>query len=121
MKQEPKLLLDENIGLKVYYELKKKGYHVQSVILKHRGIPDEEVIKLASEEHKIIVTMDKDFGYLAQSYKPPGVIILRLKNPNIYNRIKLILKILNLKEKLYGYIIIASETRMRKRPLFFEK
>ncbi len=32
MKPELRLLLDENIGLRVYQELRKQGYHVQSVL-----------------------------------------------------------------------------------------
>lgn len=117
MKRELKFLLDENIGLKVYHELKKRGYHVQSVLAERRGVPDEEVVKTAIKRGKIIVTMDKDFGYLAQAYKPPGVVILRLKDPRVSSRIKAILKALNLREQLYGYITIVTETRIRKRPL----
>ena len=80
MKQELKLLLDENIGLRIYYELKNRGYHAQSILMERRGIPDEEIVRIAMERDKIIVTMDKDFGYLAQAYNPPGVVILRLKD-----------------------------------------
>jgi len=80
LKQELKLLLDENIGLRIYYELKNRGYHAQSILMERRGIPDEEIVRIAMERDKIIVTMDKDFGYLAQAYNPPGVVILRLKD-----------------------------------------
>ena len=117
MKQKLKLLLDENIGLRAYYELKNRGYHVQSVLTERRGIPDEEVMRIAMERDKIIVTMDKDFGYLAQAYNPPGVVILRLKDPRIPNRIRAILRALNLGDKLYGHVTIVTETRIRKRPI----
>ena len=117
MKQKPKLLLDENIGLRAYYELKNRGYHVQSVLMERRGIPDEEIVRIAMERNKVIVTMDKDFGYLAQAYNPPGVVILRLKDPRIPNRIRAILRALNLGEQLYGHVTIVTETRIRKRPI----
>ncbi|MBS7640877.1 MAG: hypothetical protein QXF23_03375 [Candidatus Bathyarchaeia archaeon] len=52
--QKPKLLLDKNIGLKVY----------------------KEVIKIARREGKIIVTMDKEFGYMCSPHKPPGIVLL---------------------------------------------
>ncbi len=117
MKQKLKLLLDENIGLRAYYELKNQGYHVQSVLTEHRGIPDEEIVRIAMERDKIIVTMDKDFGYLAQAYNPPGVVILRLKDPRIPNRIRAILRALNLRDQLYGHVTIVTETRIRKRPI----
>ena len=67
MKQELKLLLDENIGLKAYRELQSQGYHVQSIAIERRGASDREVIEAAVSRGKIIVTMDKDFGYLAQA------------------------------------------------------
>jgi len=117
LKQELKVLLDENIGLKVYYELRNRGYYVQSVLMERRGIPDEEIIKIAIEHDKVIVTMDKDFGYLAQAYNPPGVVILRLKDPRIPNRIKAILRALSLGSQLYGHVTIVTETRIRKRPI----
>ncbi|RLE62241.1 MAG: hypothetical protein DRJ38_09975 [Thermoprotei archaeon] len=54
-----KLLLDENIGLKVYYELEKLGFDVKSVYVAARSASDEEVIRLAKDENRIIVTMTK--------------------------------------------------------------
>ncbi len=115
--KQAKLLLDENIGLKVYRELQSQGYHVQSVILEHKGASDEEVVETAISRGKIIVTMDKDFGYLAQAYKPPGIVILRLKDPRIPNRVKAVLRALQLKEQLYGHITVVTDTRIRKRPI----
>ncbi len=117
MRRKPRLLLDENIGLRVYEELKKRGYEVQSVILEERGAPDENVIKKAIEHDKVIVTMDKDFGYLAQVYNPLGILLLRLKKPLIQNRLEAILRALQLGEKLYGYITVITETHVRRRPI----
>lgn len=117
MRQELKLLLDENIGLRTYNELKARGYHVQSILVEKRGASDTEVITEAIQQGKVIITMDKDFGYLAQSYRPPGIILLRLRNPKIPNRISAILRALRLGEKLYGYITIVTDTRIRRRPL----
>ena len=65
-----KLLLDENIGLKVYEELKEMGINVQSVLLECRGCEDTKVIEMAKQHDKVIVTMDKDFGYLAYFTAP---------------------------------------------------
>ena len=116
MKQKPRLLLDENLGLRVYQELKRLGYQVQSVLIEKRGAFDTDVVLEAIRQNKVIVTMDKDFGYLAQAYRPPGVIILRLKDPRIPNRIKAILRALEAGE-LLGYITIVTDTRIRKRPI----
>ena len=117
MRQGLKILLDENIGLKAYHELRKRGYCVQSVLIEHRGVSDEEVIKNAIDQGKVIVTMDKDFGYLAQAHGPPGVVILRLRDPRIPSRLKAILRALQFKKQLYGYITVITETRIRRRPI----
>ena len=112
-----KLLLDENIGLRVYEELKKRGFDVQTIILEKRGMPDKEVIEKALERNKVIITMDKDFGYLAQAYNPPGIILLRLRRPLIHNRLEAILRALQLGERLYGHITVVTEIGIRRRPL----
>jgi len=117
LRQKLKLLLDENIGLKVYEELKRREYDVQTVIGELRGASDEEVLRMAVNHDKIIVTMDKDFGYLAQAYNPPGILLLRLKAPTIPHRLEAILRALQLNEKLYGYITVLTETSIRRRPI----
>lgn len=116
-KQRLKLLLDENIGLRIYEELKRRGYEVQTVIEELRGASDEEVLRTAVNNGKVIVTMDKDFGYLAQAYNPPGILLLRLRNPTIPHRLEAILRALQLCEKLYGYITVVTETSIRRRPI----
>lgn len=45
--RKPKLLFDENIGLKVHEELRNRGFVVRSVIVEDRGARDTEVIELA--------------------------------------------------------------------------
>ncbi len=116
MRRKPRLLLDENIGRKVAEELRSKGVQVQSILEEARGSPDTAVIEKAKRDGKIIVTMDKDFGYLAQAYNIPGLVLLRLRDPRIPNRLRAILRALQVGE-LYGYITIVTESRIRRRPL----
>ena len=116
-RRSPKLLLDESIGLRVYEELKRRGFEVQTVIEELRGAPDEEILRMALSRDKIVVTMDKDFGYLAQAYNPPGILLLRLRVPTIPHRLKAILCALQLGERLYGYITVVTETRIKRRPI----
>ena len=117
MSQRLKLLLDENIGRSVHKELKERGFDVQSIMQERRGIEDTEVIEIAKAHNKIMVTMDKDFGYLAISQNPPGLVLLRLRDPRVSGRLRAILRALELGEKLYGYITIVTETVIRRRPI----
>ncbi|MGC8932957.1 MAG: DUF5615 family PIN-like protein [Candidatus Methanodesulfokora sp.] len=111
-----RFLLDENLGIKVYEELRRMNLDVQSVISGRRGIGDLEIINIAKLHNKIIVTMDKDFGHLALSHGPLGVILLRLRDPRVPNRVKALLKAIELKEKLYGCLTVVTETSIRRRP-----
>lgn len=47
-----KLLSDENIGLRVYEELRSRGITVQSMILERRGVSDMELIEIAKREDR---------------------------------------------------------------------
>ena len=44
------------------------------------------------------------------------MVILRLRDPRIPNRVKAILKALQLGEQLYGYITVVTDTVIRRRP-----
>ena len=112
-----KLLLDENMGLKVYEELRGMDIDVQSVLLECRGCEDTRIIEMAKQHDKVIVTMDKDFGYLAISQRPPGIILLRLRDLSIPSRVAATLRAIRLGEGLYGHITVVAETVIRKRPL----
>ncbi len=97
-------------------ELRSKGVQVQSILEEAGGAPDTVVIEKAKKEGKIIVTMDKDFGYLAQAYNIPGLVLLRLRDPHMPNRLRAILRALQAGQ-LYGYVTIVTESRIRRRPL----
>jgi len=86
-------------------------------MLEHRGAEGNEIIEIAKHHNKIIVTMDKDFGHLAISQRPPSLVILRLRDPRIPNRLKAILRTVKLGERLYGYITVVTETIIRRRPI----
>ncbi|MEM0035051.1 DUF5615 family PIN-like protein [Desulfurococcus sp.] len=40
---------------------------VQTVIEELRGVSDEKVLRIAVSHGKVVVTTDRDFGYLAQA------------------------------------------------------
>ncbi len=53
-----KFLLDEDIGKLVTKFLKERGYDVKSAIEELRGCPDEEILKIALKEDRILITLD---------------------------------------------------------------
>jgi len=63
-RQRLRLLLDENIGLRVYEELKRRGYEVQIVIKKLHGTSGEVILRIALNNDKTTMTIDKDLSYI---------------------------------------------------------
>lgn len=55
--KKPKLLLDENIGLRVLQLLQKQGYDAVSILEIARGSKDSDVLLRAVEENRIVVTL----------------------------------------------------------------
>jgi predicted nuclease of predicted toxin-antitoxin system len=76
-----KLLANENFPLKSISYLIEKGFDVKGIGIHSPSILDSEVMKIAIEEERIILTFDRDYGELIfkHNYKPEhGVIYLRL-------------------------------------------
>ena len=119
---EFRILADENIPNSVIKNLKKRNYKISSIKEIEKGMNDEDIIKLSQKNQKIILTMDKDFGYLTyhQKMHPYGVILIRVhpQSPEIiFSTISNVLELINsqnidLKEK---FIVSDGKTfRIRK-------
>jgi predicted nuclease of predicted toxin-antitoxin system len=92
------------------------GFDSVSVIECMKGALDEEIIKRAIEENRVIITNDKYFGRLADFYKLPGIILLRLKNESIENKVKVVSFVVTSHcEAVPGNIMIVSEKKIRVR------
>jgi len=76
-----KLLANENFPYKSIYYLKEKGYDVLSIGMDNPSIKDSEIMMIAINEERTIITFDRDYGELIfrYNYRPAkGVIYLRL-------------------------------------------
>jgi predicted nuclease of predicted toxin-antitoxin system len=76
-----KLLANENFPYTSIFYLRNKGYDVLSIGIDNPSITDYEVMTIAINEERTILTFDRDYGELIfrYHYKPDkGVIYLRL-------------------------------------------
>ena len=76
-----KLLANENFPYKSILYLRSKGYDVYSIGIDNTSIKDSEIMLIAINDERTILTFDRDYGELIfkQNYKPEkGVIYLRL-------------------------------------------
>lgn len=95
-KAETKFLVDAGVGHLVEQFLNNFGYDIKSVRDIDPRMPDEEIIKLAYNENRIIITMDKDFGELVYHSLMPhaGILLLRLEDSDCIEKTKIVSNIL---------------------------
>ena len=113
-----KFLADENIGLQVVSSLHNSGFNIKSVLQIRPGIPDAQILSLANQEKRILITSDKDFGELVYSGKLAhhGIILLRLKKDSSQSKIKILHQFLHqYSTKLYKAFTVVTETTVRIR------
>lgn len=75
-----KFIANENLPRKTVESLKNRGIDILSIKNYGYGLEDEDVIKIATKEHRILITLDKDFGELVfkKGKKCRGIILLRI-------------------------------------------
>ena len=78
-----KFLANENFPLPSVHVLRELGYDINAITETTPSISDREVMAIATETDRTILTFDKDYGELIfkYGYKPSaGVIFLRLEH-----------------------------------------
>ena len=114
-----KFLFDESVELRLGSYLKVQGHDVKAIATDYTyGVEDEEVLKIAKSEQRILITNDKDFGELVFRYHHPhtGVILLRLKQVSFQMKQERLAEVLTTyKHALRHFLIVTLYTvRIRK-------
>jgi predicted nuclease of predicted toxin-antitoxin system len=93
---ELKFLVDVGVGRKVEEYLLDKRYDTKAVRSLDQRMPDQEIIRLAAIEGRIVITMDKDFGELVyhSGIDHCGILLLRLEDATGSEKQQVIAKIL---------------------------
>ncbi len=77
------LISDENFPLETTFLLRDAGYDVLAIGTDFAGVADEEVMEVAINTNRLILTFDRDFGDLIfrKGLKPTeGVLYFRFKD-----------------------------------------
>lgn len=113
-------LCDENVPRSICNYLRMQGHDVSDIIvLGLQGIPDTEIVKLAQEKKRVIVSFDQDFLYLLADRQDISAIILHFPRMQpqqvIFHLQSLLEKISNGDIKFPGVITLSeSEIIMLK-------
>lgn len=116
-----KFLVDENIGQSTILYLREKGHDVLVAAgAELSGREDCFLLDYAFRENRVIVTNDKDFGYLVYHQNLPtrGVILFRFFQESPSLKIAALNTILSKgTAKILNHFIVASEDKIRSRSI----
>lgn len=117
-----RFLADECCDAGLVKALRTDGHDVLCIAEQCAGSSDNDVLLLAYNEGRILLTEDKDFGELTYRLRKPsaGIVLIRLavkdkhmKLPRLKNLIA------NYEERLPGHFVIVNIDKYRFRPLIF--
>lgn len=111
-----RFLVDECTGPAVSRWLKDRRHDVFSVYEEARGIDDDEVLRIAHDEHRVLITNDKDFGTKIYRERKPhrGVIFLRLADERPSVKIEVLQKLLaRYSDRIPDQFVVVTESKVR--------
>ncbi|MBA2276345.1 MAG: DUF5615 family PIN-like protein [Chloroflexia bacterium] len=115
-----RLLADENFPGPSIHLLRVRGYDVVAVTEQAEGASDTTVLSMAREDGRILLTLDRDFGWLIFNQRaapPPGVVHVRIHSESPETPALLMIALLDDSEmSLLGqYTVIRSHDRIGQR------
>jgi predicted nuclease of predicted toxin-antitoxin system len=115
-----KFLADVNIEKGIVECLLKYGFDVKWIPDYNCEMNDADLLAMANNEKRILITNDKDFGELVFLRKQNtfGIILIRVKEQNTTEKVALLEKlILNHKKKIPNHFILISKNRFKFIPM----
>ncbi len=98
--------------------LRAEGFDVLSIQETTPGISDANVLRLAVDQARILLTFDRDYGELIfrQGFAPPiSVIYFRSFPSNPYEVSDTVISLLRESESLAGAILVITRQGIRRR------
>lgn len=111
-----KFLIDIGVGKKVENWLRENGYDVLAVRDIDAHAKDSNILQLAFETQRMIITMDKDFGELVfnSGKRHAGVLILRLEDADGDTKVGVVKTILcNYGDQLKSSFCVYQDGKLR--------
>ncbi len=115
-----RLLADENIEGATVRWLREMGHDVCWAAEDLASVPDSELHAIADAAERILLTRDRDFGYLVfrERRNARGVVLLRLRARNQWERLALFQRYWpEVEASAPGHFVIVMNDRVRRRVL----
>ncbi|MCP4667134.1 MAG: hypothetical protein GY849_12290 [Deltaproteobacteria bacterium] len=113
-------LVDVGVGKKVEEYLEKHGYDTKAVRAIDTQMSDQNIIRLASSEGRMVITMDKDFGELVyhSEMKNCGVLLLRLEDAIGSEKLQVVSSILEkYSDQMKNHFCVFQKGKFRIRKM----
>jgi predicted nuclease of predicted toxin-antitoxin system len=107
---------DESCARAVIRALRAAGYDVTAIAEVSKGMSDEQVIKRAFTEGRVLITEDRDFGELVYARGHPSAGVLFVRFPNHARSIKpvaVVEAVTELGARLRGGFAVVEPARVR--------
>jgi predicted nuclease of predicted toxin-antitoxin system len=87
-----KLLADEGVDKPLVDLLRFSGFDTHYILETHPGCDDEQVLQIANDESRVLITQDKDFGELVYRLNKVhlGIILIRLGTTSALEKAQLV-------------------------------
>jgi predicted nuclease of predicted toxin-antitoxin system len=115
-----KLLANAHISRALCGFLESVGHDCVHAELLAPGLPDEELLRIAVAQERVLLTADKDFGELVFRWLLPvtGLILLRLRVPSEAERLALFQRHWPVIERsVPGHFVVVTNRMVRRSPL----
>lgn len=115
-----KFLADVNIERRIVLFLRSAGHDVIWAPEYDCQMKDEDLLKLALRQQRILITNDKDFGNLVYFQKKAarGIVLFRIEDQNVRVKITILKNmLLRYQEKFEGHFVTIARKRIRFVPL----
>ena len=112
-------LANENISGPGIALLRNNGIDLLAIAETHRGIADSEVMRMAIEQKRTILTHDSDYGELIfkHGYRPPaGVVFFRIYDFEPDEPAQMLLDLIRSKINFHGFLTVVDASSVRQRP-----
>ena len=113
-----RLLFDQSTDRRLGPVLRQRGHDVQIVGVDYpRSLPDYQVLAIARQVGRILVTDDRDFGELVFRHRRAhaGIIFLRLPSDEFAPKLARLLHVINNYADQLSQFVVVTERQVRVR------
>jgi predicted nuclease of predicted toxin-antitoxin system len=115
-----RLLVDQNVPRAVVDTLREVGHDVEWIQTTQPGATDRGILRRASSDRRVILTLDTDFGELGVHRGLPvesGVLPVRAAGAGPDNIASIVRQALETRDTWTGVFAVIENSRIRIRPL----